>query len=170
MMKEIRLLFGKPVIRDRSKLLSALRELQSSHGCIVQAFDADKVVSERHLIYAAEKAIDAISDCRNIAKDPGVEIMRYASGERQIERALIMGISDSTERIALILVSFDNGCQWPDSSELSRLIELDGQGCSFDGETVKKVFNISEEEMEAVGEDRIEELVIERVALVDTYR
>jgi len=72
--------------------------------------------------------MDAISDCRNIAKDPGVEIMRYASGERQIERALIMGISDSTERIALILVSFDSCCQWPDSSELSRLIELDGRG------------------------------------------
>ena len=35
---------------------------------------------------------------------------------------------------------------------------------------VKETFNISSEEIEAVGEERIEDLVIERVALVDTYR
>jgi tRNA threonylcarbamoyladenosine modification (KEOPS) complex Cgi121 subunit len=35
---------------------------------------------------------------------------------------------------------------------------------------VKETFNITTEEMEAVGEGRIEDLVIERVALADTYR
>jgi len=168
-MNEIRLLFGKPVIRNRIELLSALRDLQSSHGCVVQALDADKVVSERHITLAAEKAFAAISQGRNIAKDPGMEIMRYASGERQIERALAMGICDSTERMALILVSAGK-CRWPEASELSRLIALDGRGCSFKVEAVKEAFNISAEEIEAVGEGRMEELVIERVALVDTYR
>ncbi len=37
-------------------------------------------------------------------------------------------------------------------------------------EAVREAFNISSAEMEAVGEGRIEDLVIERVALVDTYR
>jgi tRNA threonylcarbamoyladenosine modification (KEOPS) complex Cgi121 subunit len=35
---------------------------------------------------------------------------------------------------------------------------------------VKETFNISSAEIEAVGEDRLEDLVIERVALADTYR
>ena len=35
---------------------------------------------------------------------------------------------------------------------------------------LREAFNISSAEMEAVGEGRIEDLVIERVALVDTYR
>ena len=61
-------------------------------------------------------------------------------------------------------------CRWPDVSDLSRLVELDGLGCSFSDEDVRETFNISTEEMEAVGEGRIEDLVIERVALVDTYR
>jgi len=168
-MNEIRLLFGKPVIRNRIELLSALRDLQSSHGCVVQALDADKVVSERHIILAAEKAFAAISQGRNIAKDPGMEIMRYASGERQIEKALAMGICDSTERMVLILASTGKS-HWPEVSELSRLIALDGRGCSFKAEAVKEAFNISAEEIEAVGEERMAELVIERVALVDTYR
>ena len=99
-----------------------------------------------------------------------MEIMRYASGERQIERALAMGISDSTERIVLLLASLGDESHWPDSSELSSLMKLDGRGCSFKEEAVKDAFNISAKEIEAVGNGRMEELIIERVALVDTYR
>lgn len=169
-MNEFRLLFGKPVIRDRSELISVIRDLQTRHGCVVQALDADKVVSERHLFFATEKALAAFSQGRNIAKDVGMEIMRYASGERQIERALHMGISDCTKRIALILATSDCISRWPNARDLSRLVELDGLGCSFSCEAVREAFNISSAEMEAVGEGRIEDLVIERVALVDTYR
>jgi tRNA threonylcarbamoyladenosine modification (KEOPS) complex Cgi121 subunit len=81
-----------------------------------------------------------------------------------------MGISDCTKRIALILASLDRECRWPNISDLSGLIELDGLGCSFSEKAVKETFNITTEEMEAVGEGRIEDLVIERVALADTYR
>lgn len=169
-MNEIRLLFGRPVIPDRRELISAIRDLQSQCGCIVQALDADKVVSNRHILFATEKAISAFSQKRNIAKDAGMEIMRYASGERQIERALHMGLSDKTERIALILANLGSQCNWPDESELSRLLEPDGLGCSCRYEAVKEAFNISSAELDAVGEERIDDLVIERVALADTYR
>jgi KEOPS complex subunit Cgi121 len=132
--------------------------------------DADKVVSEKHIAFAAEKALAAFDLGRNIAKDPGVEILRYAAGERQIERAMLMGISDATERVALVLVRSKSDGRWPDKEELSGIIEQDEQGCSFQIKAVKETFNISEEEIEAVGIDRVEELVIERVALVETYR
>ncbi|MCX6677168.1 MAG: KEOPS complex subunit Cgi121 [Methanothrix sp.] len=166
-MNEIRLLFGKPLIQDRGRLLSAIKDLQSRHGCVVQALDADKIAGERHIRFAVEKALAAFSEQRNIAKDAGMEIMRYASGERQIERALFMRISDRTERIALVLAGSGS---LPDASELSLIIELDGQGCSFCAKAAIEAFNISSEELRTVGEERIEDLVIERVALVDTYR
>ena len=152
------------------QFLSAMKDLQSRHGCIVQALDADKIAGERHIRFAVEKALAAFSEQRNIAKDAGMEIMRYASGERQIEKALFMRISDRTERIALVLVGSDSQYCWPDASELSRIIELDGQVCSSCAKAVKEAFNISSEELGAVGEERIEDLVIERVALADTYR
>jgi KEOPS complex subunit Cgi121 len=169
-MNEIRLFFGRPVIRDRAELLSALRSLQSRTGCVVQALDANRVVSERHIFFAAQKAMAAFSEKRNIAKDEGMEIMRYASGERQIERAMAMGIADCTRRMALILVSSGRGSRWPDAAELSEVIEPDGLGCLFHREHVKNVFHISKEELETVGEERMEDLVLERVALADTYR
>lgn len=147
-----------------------MRALQTRHDCVIQALDADKVVSERHLVFAATKALLAFASGRNVAKDPGVEILRYASGERQIERALAMGVSDSTERIALVMASRGDGCCWPDASELSALVASDGLGCSFKSAAVRETFNISPEEIEAVGEMRIPDLVLERVALVETYR
>jgi KEOPS complex subunit Cgi121 len=169
-MIEIRLLFGKPVIRERADLILALRDLQLGRNCIIQAFDADKVVSEEHISFATEKAFAAISEKRNVAKDAGMEIMRYASGERQIERALSMGVSNSTKRIALILAASADECRWPNASEISRVLDVDGQGCSFCREAIKETFNITQEEIDAVGADRIEDLVIERVALVDANR
>jgi KEOPS complex subunit Cgi121 len=170
MMNETRLLFGKPVAQERGQLIKAIRDLQSRHGLIAQALDASLVVSERHIHFAVQKALSAFCEGRNIANDAGVEIMRYASGERQIERALVMGISDRTRRIALILAKAEGQVGWPDDSELCQIIEPDGCGCSFDPEAVKDLFHISSQELEAVGEQKMEDLVIERVALVDTYR
>ena len=170
MMNEIRLLFGRPTTKERGHLIQAIKDLQSRHGLIAQALDARMVVSEKHIQFAVEKALSAFSDGRNIANDPGMEIMRYASGERQIERALAMGVSDQTRRIALVLVKVDDQGGWPDDRELCQIIEPDGESGLFDPGAVKDVFNISSQELQAVGEERMEDLVIERVALVETYR
>jgi KEOPS complex subunit Cgi121 len=166
------LLFGKPLIDNSKEFISAVRDLQARTGCVIQAFDADKVASERHLIFAIEKAFAAFSEKRNIAKDLGVEILRYASGERQIERALSIGVSGSTKRIALAIIGpeFAGALAWPDGSELSRLIEVDGIGCSFKLEALRETFNISEDEIRASDEVQVPDLVLERVALVDTIR
>jgi hypothetical protein len=39
---EIRLIFGRPVIKDRVELISALRDITASHGCVIQVLDAVK--------------------------------------------------------------------------------------------------------------------------------
>jgi len=171
-MDHTRLIFGKPLTKDIKEFIISLGDLEDRTGCVIQAIDADRVASERHLIFAIEKALLAFSEERNVAKDLGVEILRYASGERQIERALLMGVSRSTERIALAIVKPGSAEElaWPDSSELSQLIEIDGMGCSFKLDALRETFNIAEDEIQAVGEARIPDLVLERVALVDIIR
>jgi KEOPS complex subunit Cgi121 len=163
-MSDLRLLFGIPKIRDKEAFLAALRDAQNRHGCVIQAMDASVVVSERHATFAAEKAMRAFSERRNVAKDLGLEILRYASGQRQIERALSMGVSEATQRVALIVM--ENGTPL----EISDIIEVDGDGPRFSPAAVKKAFDIREPEIEAVGEERIPDLVLERVALIDAYR
>jgi len=171
-MKEIRLFFGRPVIKDKSQFIRALKGLAASLGSTIQVLDADKVVSERHLMLAAERALAAFGERRNVAMDLGVEILRYASAQRQIERAMYMGISDSTERIAVVAVAeaSGNGHEVSIEAEICRLIEMDGAGSSYRPEAVRETFDISEEEIRAAGESRIPDLVLERIALMDAYR
>jgi KEOPS complex subunit Cgi121 len=170
MMREICLCFGRPVIKESSQFIEALRDLAARHGCTLQALDADKVVNDKHITLAAEMALAAFGERRNVAMDLGVEILRYASAQRQIERALDMGISDSTKRIALVAVTSGGGHDVFAEAEIRRLIELDGGGSSYRAEAVRETFDISEEEIRAAGESKIPDLVMERVALMDAYR
>ncbi|HII06809.1 MAG TPA: hypothetical protein HA349_05720 [Methanotrichaceae archaeon] len=163
-MNDVRLLFGRPKIREKEAFLAALRETQNRHSCVIQAMDASVMVGERHAAFAVEKAMRAFSERRNVAKDLGLEILRYASGQRQIERALSMGVSEATQRVALIVV--ENGT----ALEISDIIEVDGDGPCWSPTAVKEAFDIQELEIEAVGEERIPDLVLERVALIDAYR
>lgn len=163
-MKSISLLSGRPAIEDRDLFLAALRAEQRDCGCTIQAIDAGKMAGERHALQAARNALRAFSERRNVAKDLGMEILRYAAGERQIERAISMGISSSTKRIALVVIHEGS---LPD---LSSLVIIDGQGLSPDRELLKETFDISQDELSAAGEDRLSDLILERVALVDAYR
>ncbi len=159
----MRLLFGRPI----RGIIDRINDLRSK-GYLIQAMDAAMVVSERHPVYAAEKAIAAFQEGRNVARDLGIEILRYASGQRQIEKALSLGVSDETKRVALLMVDD------LEDSEVERLadmlIERDDCGISFDEERVRRFYDITDAEIEAVGRERIPDLVLERVALVDAYR
>lgn len=171
-MKEIRLFFGRPVIKENSQFIRELKDLAARHSCTLQVLDADRIVNEKHLVLAAEKALAAFGEGRNVAMDLGVEILRYASGQRQIERAMVMGISDSTKRIVIVAVAEASwkGHDLFTEAEICRLIELDGAGSSYRAEAVRDTFDISEDEIRATGESRIPDLVLERVALMDAYR
>lgn len=158
-MFEIRLLFGRP----KSGMVAGARELCTRKHCVIQAMDASMIVSDLHAAFAAEKAMAAFAGGRNVAKDPGIEILRYASGQRQIERALALGISATTERAVLVVIG-----DVPDE-DLEQLIEQDGTAITFDEDKVRRYFDITDVEIEAAGRDKLPELVMERVALVDAY-
>lgn len=163
-MSDLRLIFGRPKIREKEAFLAALREAAAATGCLVQAMDASYLVSESHAALAAEKALLAFAEERNVAKDLGLEILRYASGKRQIERALCLGVSEVTGRVALVVV--ENGTPL----DTSDIIEVDGDGPCWSRAAVREAFEIGDAEIEAVGEERIPDLVLERVALLDAYR
>jgi KEOPS complex subunit Cgi121 len=161
-MSDLRLLFGRPKIKGKEQFLAALRRAQEDRQSVIQAMDASLVVGESHAAFAAEKAVRAFSERRNVAKDLGLEILRYASGQRQIERALTMGVSEATERVALIVLG-----TLPDISEI---VEVDGEGPRWSEAALREAFDIGDAEIEAAGEERIPDLVLERIALIDAYR
>jgi KEOPS complex subunit Cgi121 len=171
MQREIQVICGNVSIPNLSGFLKSIISIASENKVIIQGLNADLIAGERHLHFAVGKALRAIAAGRNIAKDPGIEIMRYASGERQIERSFLIGLHEGEnnavfvllgkmDNLALALYAIKKLIIEKPCSELLAYSESKRQG-------ILSVFGITDAEIEASGEEHIPELVIERVALAD---
>ena len=101
-----------------------------------------------------------------------MEIMLYASGNLQIGRALGMGVKTGDNRVAVV-VAGNNGVDGA-ISEVNEVLDtidpavLEYSKIKQDG--LLEFFNITRYELNAVGEGKTPELVLERVALVDVIK
>ncbi len=162
---------GLVQIKDLREFLKTLNKISSANNVTIQALDADKIAGERHVRFAVKKATDAMEAHTNVANDLGVEIMRYAAGERQIEKAFSIGLHEGENSAVFVIVGEEQSL----SLAVIALLEIIDEKPLLDysvskQESIISQFNITESEIEAVGEDKIPELVIERVALVDVLK
>ncbi|MFT4891200.1 MAG: KEOPS complex subunit Cgi121 [Halobacteriales archaeon] len=160
---------GIATIDDLETFLASLGEIGDEHGCTIQAFDARYVAGRRHLERALELADRAIERDDAIADDRAVEVLCYAAGRRQINRALAMGV-DVGETPAVVLVDAEgergNEDDEAGAAEAVRtLLEPADTLGELDPDTVREFFEIGDAEVAAT-DAGLEDLVIERVALL----
>jgi len=163
---------GVATIDDLETFLARLGEIGDEGGCTIQAFDARYVAGRRHLERALELADRAIERDDAIADDRAVEVLCYAAGRRQINRALAMGV-DEGETPAVVLVAGEDGGDGAgdDANETAAaeavrtLLEPADTLGEFDPDTVREFFDIGDAEVAAT-DAGLEDLVIERVALL----
>jgi KEOPS complex subunit Cgi121 len=168
---EFKLVSGSVCIHDVSDFLQELRSISSAHGITIQAMDADRVAGENHVRFAVHKALRAKESNCCIARDMGIEIMRYASGKRQIEEAFSMGLRKGRMNVVFVLLSqsgdFDLSVR-----ALKQIVEE--RSVVEYGEHKKmylvEQFSITDKELQAAGEELLPLLVLERVALVDVLK
>ncbi|HEY9207344.1 MAG TPA: KEOPS complex subunit Cgi121 [Candidatus Methanoperedens sp.] len=157
---------GTVFIDNVEDFLHKLKKMSKEKNLTIQALDADKLAGEEHVRFAVEKAMNSFKSGTNIASDLAKEIMLYAAGTRQISRAMKLGIHRGENNIVLVAVG--------EAPDLSEFIEITpGHVLQYDEskkEAMMEVFNITKEEIAATGEDKIPELVLERVALVDVIK
>ena len=163
---------GLVKITDNNIFIKQLSDIARCYNITVQALNADLLSGVRHIQFAVEKAIRSFESGKNTANNLGMEIMLYASGSRQIEKALDLGVKNGENRVAIVLV----GENVPDEATFDIMTLLNSEDASIvdysdrKKEDLLKLFNITAAELEAVGEDKIPELVLERVALVDVMK
>jgi len=162
----IRILEGTIFINDKELFLKKVKEIGKSRDLIIQLLDADKLAGKEHVIFAVEKAMNSFKKGSNIANDPGKEIMLYAAGTRQINRAIKIGLHNGKNNIALVAIG--------EEIDLSGFYEVTpGNVLEYDvskNRALMDLFDITDDEIKAVGADKIPELVLERVALVDVSK
>ncbi len=167
----VELIGGHILIEDLRSFLRTIADISKANDCTVQAINADRVAGEKHLHFAVSKALRAFRQERNAAKDIGIEIMRYASGKRQIEEAFSMGVRQGKNNVVFIIMG--KACSVASCMNMLEQMFVPADVIEYlpsKRDEIIMQFGISADEIAVVGEQLIPELVIERVALVDVLK
>ncbi|MFB6161482.1 MAG: KEOPS complex subunit Cgi121 [Haloferacaceae archaeon] len=157
---------------DVDALVAALDAVGDRHGVTVQAFDARYVADRAHLERAVELADRERGRGEAIARDRGVEILLYAAGRRQIDRALEMGVAAGRTPVVVLV---DAGPSETDgeAAAAAAVRDLDagepGPVETGDPERLQAFFDVGDAELAAADGD-LAALVRERVALLVVER
>ena len=135
-------------------------------GVTVQLTDARLVCGKEHLEVAAEKALRARERGRMTARALAAEVLLYASGERQIQKAIgKMGVRDDTTEVGVMALGE------VDAKDILEALGLEPDDTVLEASPEKlAAYGISPKELEAVDSDQAADLVLERVALVDLMK
>lgn len=87
------LIEGVAEIEDVDRLIERLGEIGATYDCVITAFDARYLVGREHIERAVHLAKRAFERGENVAETRSIEVLLYAAGSRQIDRALEIGVS-----------------------------------------------------------------------------
>ncbi|WP_336329590.1 KEOPS complex subunit Cgi121 [Haloarcula sp. CGMCC 1.2071] len=166
---------GTADIDDVGSFVETLSAIGDRHGVTVQAFDARYVVDRAHLELAVDLATRAHGRGDTIAEDFGVEILLYAAGRRQINRALTMGVSKGSCPVVAVIVDHErtdshvgkrnqNGIEAAASDVREQLTAASTLG-EYDEGRVRSFFDVTDTELAATA-GGLPDAVRERVALL----
>jgi KEOPS complex subunit Cgi121 len=159
-----------PVFEDVDALVDRFDAIANEYGVTVQAFDAGLVVDRRHLERAVELADRERERGEGIARDRAVEVLLYAAGRRQIDRALEMGVGPgATSAVVLVASEHANADEAAAADAVRDLLEPAETLGDYDESRVRAFFDIDDAELAATDAD-LPALVRERVALLVVNR
>jgi KEOPS complex subunit Cgi121 len=169
--------FRNVKVEDTKDFLKSLR-VDIVDDYEVQLYNADLIATWQHLYFAALNALTAFRTNRNISKTLSVETVLYASGQRQIKKAIdLIGVKPDSTNVAIMLISENEESTKVGLSAVSKQIGADIDETVLDlsetkNRNLQNAFDISEGELDASGqrnfEQRLVDLIIERVALLST--
>ena len=163
----MRVLERTAVVKDTDDLLDKLAEIREEYGVTAQAFDARYVVSRLQIEEAVGKARRSFDRGENVADSLSMEILLYAAGTRQIDVATRMGLHIGENDAVFVVLGEDVA----EAADEIRGMTHEPDEFVYGEETrLLDFFGLTDEEMDAVGEDRLEYLVLERVALLDVNK
>lgn len=164
----------KPITKE---ILEKIILMSEKGNVIIQLFDVRKIATWKHIFIATINAIAAFKQKRNIASQLSLEILLYATAQRQIKDAInLLGVSEQTKEVAILILGetkgkmvaiFEQVANFLNGKEKENLLEI------LDEEKFNRllnIFGISEEEINATmrGENKKEAVVkciIDRISI-----
>ncbi len=162
----------------KDELLSAVASFEEQVSAI-QLMNPILIVDTHHLICAAQNALNAWLGGYAISRSLSLEIGLYASGQRQIAKALdSIGVTDDNERVAIVVIDKHKKTVKECIKSMSRLIGTESSEFIHPSkeriEAIKQHFVINNLEIETMTKSKdiesiqaaLSKCVAERVSLV----
>ena len=170
--------FRNVKIKDAEEFVKAARK-ETAQSVWVQFFDAELVATWQHLYFAVLNAMLAFENGRNISKSMLMDVLLYASAQRQIRKALqLIGVKCDSANVAIVIIGETADSVKAVLSAVSKRIDAEPDETVLEVSKeklrgIREAFGITEKELETVMEKRdvkqaLVNLVIERMALLST--
>lgn len=163
-------------ISNPEPIIEQLRRIDSTVES--QILDAKSIAGVDHLRFAALNALKAHAEGKQVTGSLAVEILLYASGQRQIKNAIAsLGVSFHSRNVAVIGIADERNSLEKFKAKLPDIMdgELD-ESILEEGEeaNIRRLFNITETQMKtmigrnATKREGLTKLVIEKMALLSS--
>jgi KEOPS complex subunit Cgi121 len=173
----ITILCTRGTIANIDSFVQKLLEFSKKENLVVQAFDATAIYNTDHLISATTHAKRAFDQGTNATNSLALEILLYAAGDRQIQKAIKkIGVRKGKQRIAFLFTDekSQKKHRQPDDTVIKRLLQtfhltLDKTVLQGDRTTLKR-FGITTQELSTISEEKYGDIILEKIALVDVIK
>ncbi|MEI7856864.1 MAG: KEOPS complex subunit Cgi121 [Methanomicrobiales archaeon] len=157
-------------IEDRTAFLQTLRTIAELNDTHIICFNADMLAGMKHAHTAMCHSVRSYKKGTMVSNTLEMEALLYAAGSRQCSLAAPFGIHSGENHLYV--------CCFPSSEKiwgaLSPLIHLVGDSWSGINSQKKAylidLFGITRDELDTTNGDRIIDLVLERISLLEIYR
>ena len=168
----IKIIGAQGKVDDVDKFLRKIRQFADENKIIIQIFNADLIYGKNHLVSAVEHAVRAIKTNTNATNSLEMEIMLYASGERQIKLAIPkMGVIMGNSKVAFVIFKDKSQIHNSTIDNLIKLIAFRRDDSVLEGNKDTIInFGITKEEIGTVSELKYGDLILEKVAMVDVIK
>ena len=158
-------------IRDPAAFLRDLRAVAAGHDTHIICFNADMIAGRVHAAAAVTRAVRASEEGVAISNTLEMESLLFAAGSRQCNIAATFGIHEGENRVYICCIPAWADV-WAALEPLFRFVEESWDTLYPEKrKQLMETFAISPEEIAAAGGDeRIVDLVLERVALLQVMR
>jgi KEOPS complex subunit Cgi121 len=159
------------IISNRLSFLQDLQGVASAHSTHIICFNADFMAGTVHAQAAIAQAVRAFREGTNISNTLEMESLLYAAGSRQCSIAASFGVHEGENRVYVCCYP-ERKEVWSDLESLFGFFQEDWDIIDQDKRIgLMRAFTISSDEITAAGGDeRIVDLVLERVALLQVIR
>jgi len=163
-------IFGaEGIIDNKDKFLEKISFFSKKNNLKIQVFDADLIFGKKHIISSLNHALRVMKQNKNSTNSIEMEIMLYASGERQLKLAIPkMGIKNNTKKFAFLLISNNHIIEKNKIDDILDYLSI--KRCdnvlNYNEKKIKE-FGINSSELKTISKRNYERLILEKVALVD---